>query len=98
MIDVGDIIEIGGNQVTICYKTEYKNRKYICVAYEGEKLKYEIFEYKDDNNKLMVAKVDSPEEAAPVMEIFFKEGMKEYGVPDCFKRLFDKISEKKTED
>ena len=33
MIDESDVIEIGGREGTICFKTVYNDTKYICVAF-----------------------------------------------------------------
>ena len=51
MIEIGDIIEIGGKQATICYKTTQNNVNYICVAFE-EKPQYDIYKYLDSLNEL----------------------------------------------
>ena len=89
MIEVGDIIEIGGKSATVCYTTIYNNHKYMCVAFEDGQLYYDIYDYKDEDGKLLVAKVTEKEELTPVLDIFLKEGLDEYGLPEELKKLFE---------
>lgn len=81
MLDVGDVIEIGGNQVLVCFLTEYDNKKYLCASTEFEdNVKFDIYQYKDDDNKLMVAKVEDEEELKPLLTIFFKDGLNDLNI------------------
>lgn len=90
MINVGDVVEIGGKEATVCYTTTYNEQKYMCVAFEEEQVKYDIYAYKDDD-KLMVAKVTDEEELTPVLKIFFEEGLNEYGLPPELQEAFENV-------
>ena len=82
MLEVGDEIQIGGRDATVCYHTIYNNAKYICIAFTGEHIQYDIYEYKNEDGKLLVAKVEDPEELNGVLQIFINEGLDEYGLPE----------------
>ena len=87
-LKVADIVEIGGKQATVCFETTYNSVNYICVAFEKPQLRYEIYKYKYENDKLLVAKVTRENELTPVMKIFVEEGIKEQGVPEELKKYF----------
>ena len=91
MIEVGDVIEIGGKEATVCYTTIYNEQKYMCVAFEEEQLRYDIYAYKDDEGKLMVSKVTDEAEMTPVLGIFLKEGLDEYGLPEELQEVFNNM-------
>lgn len=88
-LDVGDVIEIGGKEATICFTANYNQENYICVAFEEEKIRYEIYKYKFEQEKLQVAKVDDKEEAKPVLKIMVEEGIDEYDIPEELARIID---------
>ena len=91
-LEVADTIEIGGKQATVCFKTIYNDKNYICVAFEEGQLRYEIYKYKIENDKLMVSKVTNEKELTPVMEIFVKEGIKESGVPKEVEKFLSELN------
>ena len=93
MVEVGDVIEIGGKQATVCYTTFYNDLNYMCVAFEDEQLRYDIYAYKNQDGKLMVARVTEEEELTPVLGIFLKEGLEEYGLPEELQEIFDKLDD-----
>lgn len=89
MLSDGDVIEIGGRQGTVCFNTIYNNEKYICVGFLDNGLKYEIYSYKYEGEKLMVAKVTEEKEVMPLMQIFVDQGLDEVGMPEKFEGLFE---------
>lgn len=93
MINVGDTLQIGGRNATVCYTTEYEGINYICVAFEEDKIEYDLYKYKYDNEKLLVSNEIGEEEAKKVMEVFIKEGLDEYGLPEELESILDKIDE-----
>ena len=97
MIEVGDVIEIGGKEATVCYTTVYNNQKYMCVAFEEEQLRYDVYAYKDDEGKLMVSKVTDEEEMTPVLGIFLQEGLDEYGLPEELQEVFNNMDTTNTQ-
>lgn len=90
-LNVTDIIEIGGEQATVCFKTTYNDENYICVAFEEKQLRFEIYKYKYENDKLMVSKVVDEKELTPVMGIFLKEGINESGVPKEVEKFLSEL-------
>ena len=88
-LEIGDIIEIRGKEATVCYETTYEGRKYICVAFTEDKVQYDIYKYKYEGKKLLVAKVEDEEELTEVLKIFVQEGIEEYGVPEEIKPIID---------
>ena len=70
MVNVGDVIEVGGEEAVVCIKTIYEDEQYMCVAFEKPSLRYDIYTYKKENNKLMVSKVDDPQELESLLKIF----------------------------
>ena len=95
MIEIGETLEIGGKQGIVCYETRHDDANYICVAFKEEKLRYELYEYKFENSKLLVGKVEDPEEAKEVIKIFIDECIEENGFPEELKKLLDYVDRKK---
>lgn len=93
MLNVGDTIEIAGKQATVCYTTKYNDNNYICVAFETDKIEYNVYKYKYDGDRLLVAEVTNEEEMKNVLAIFVNEGIEEYGVPEELQKILDKIAE-----
>ena len=91
MIEVGDVVEIGGKEATVCYTTVYNNHKYMCVAFEDGQLHYDVYDYLDDDGRLQVAKVTEEAELTPVLGIFLQEGLEEYGLPEELQEVFDNM-------
>lgn len=89
MLEDGDVIEIGGKQGTVCFTAEYNNEKYICIGFVGNDLKYEVYSYKYEGEKLLVAKIEDPTELTEVMKIFINKGLDEVGLPEKFEGIFD---------
>ncbi len=93
MLEDGDTIEVGGKQGTVCFNTEYNNEKYICVGFLGENLKYDIYKYKYEGEKLLVAKVENEQELIPVLQIFVSQGLDEVGLPQELQDIFEDIED-----
>ena len=91
MIDESDVIEIGGREGTICFKTVYNDTKYICVAFEGDKIEYKVYKYKDDDGRLLVSEVKNEEELVSVIKIFYNEGLEEFGIPAELDEVLDNL-------
>lgn len=87
MLDVGDVLEIRGKQVTVCFSTEYNNQKYICVADASEK--FDIFKYKLENDKLLIADVVKGNDLDEVLKIFIKESVDKHGIPKEAEPILD---------
>lgn len=88
MLNIGDDIAIGGREATVCYLTEYNGKRYTCVAFEMPEVEYKIYDYKFEGEKLLVREVTNPEEIRPVLTIFIKEGLEEYGLPPELEEAF----------
>lgn len=85
MIEVGDVIEISGQEAMVCFLTTHNDHKYLLASFDEDKVRYEAYEYTDNDNKLLVGKVEDEEELKEVLGIFFSEGIDQYGVPDDIK-------------
>lgn len=94
-LNVGDIIEIRGKEATVCYTTEHNEKKYICVSFEKNgKISFELFEYKFEDNKLLVTdELDNLEKIA-IMKIFIQEGLSEYELPEELQKKINIIADK----
>ena len=93
LLEVGDVIQIGGRNATICFITKYNNENYICVAFDGEKIEYNIYKYIFNNDKLLVSKDISQDDMKEVLRIFMEQGLDEYGIPKGFEQVFQAIIE-----
>ena len=82
MIKVGDYLSIRGNEVYVCFECNYKGNNYICTALETDKIIFEIYKYKEENDKLLVCKVEDEDELANVTAIFLEESIDEFGIPE----------------
>ena len=89
MIDIGDVIEIGGEEGTICFKTTYNETPYMCVAFEKPNLRYDFYKYLIEDGKLMVSLLKDEEEIATLTKIFTEESINEYGMPEEIEKIFD---------
>lgn len=92
MLNDGDEIIIRGRKATVCYNTKYNGEDYICVAFESDKIEYDIYKYKIEGEKLLVSNELSQDEIKNVLCIFVKEGLDEYGLP---KEMYGIIDEAK---
>ena len=45
-LNVGETIEVGGVEGIVCFSTIYNNVNYVCVAFEEDKPRYEIYKCK----------------------------------------------------
>ena len=88
MLNIGDVIAIGGREATVCYLTQVNGRNYTCVAFETPELEYAIYDYKYEGEKLLVAKVEDQNEMDQVLPIFIEEGLNEYGLPPELEEVF----------
>ncbi len=97
MLNVGDTIAIGGREATVCYLTEYNGKNYTCVAFEMPELAYKMYDYKYEGEKLLVKEVTDPEEIQPVLSIFIREGLEEYGLPPELEEVFANLPDEDAE-
>ena len=91
MLSVGDLIEIRGQEAIVCFETKYNNENYICVAMNEDNPVYEIYKYKIEDDRLMVAHLTTDEEVAPIIKIFVEEEINQNGLPEELQRIFDSI-------
>lgn len=91
-LNVGDVIEIEEKTATICYETKHNNTDYICVAFEENEVVFDIYKYKFDQEKLLVAKVRNDLELLSVLKIFINEGLSEYGLPKELEDAYSKVA------
>ena len=91
MLNVGDIIQINGEECTVCFEKLEAGERYICVAYGKEIIIYEIYKYKIENGKLLVHKLEDSEELGAIIGEFTKECVKDYGVLDSLKPTVDAL-------
>jgi uncharacterized protein YpiB (UPF0302 family) len=83
MLDVGDVIEIGGKEALVCFTANDQDEKYICVSFEEEeKIIFEIYKYMIENDKLMVSKVEDEEELKKMTAVFYEQSVEEFGIPE----------------
>ena len=76
MLNDGDEILIRGRKATVCYTTKYNGEDYICVAFESDKIEYDIYKYKIEGEKLLVSNELSQDEIKNVLCIFVKVNKK----------------------
>lgn len=91
ILNVGDVIEIHNRQATVCYENSYQGNRYVCVFFSGEKPQYNIYKYKNDNNKLLVSEVKEKTELEEITKIFVKEGVDEFGISKELDTILDFI-------
>ena len=89
MVDIGDVLEIGGEEATVCFTTVYEETPYMCVAFEEPTLRYDIYKYKNEDNKLMVSKLVDDDEIETMIKIFTEEAASEYGIPEEIQKYFN---------
>ena len=87
----GDELEINGKRGMVCFTTEFEGDKYICVAFEGESIAFEVYEYKYENEKLLVGKVEDPEEMKEVLKRIIKENSDKIDFPEEVKKGFAQL-------
>ena len=90
MLSDGDIIQISQQNATVCFNTTYNNLNYICVAFDQKPIRYEIYEYKYENERLLVGKVEDSEELRPVLQRFIVQGLNTNELSDEVLELLDK--------
>ena len=89
ILNVGDVIEIRNKQATICFEAPYKENRYICVAFSNDNIQYDIYKYKEENQKLLVAKVIDKQELEEVTKLFIKEEVEKSGIPQEIEPILD---------
>lgn len=87
----GDELEINGKRGMVCFTTEFEEDKYICVAFEEEPITFEVYEYKYENEKLLVGKVEDPEEMEEVLKRIIKENSDNIEFPEEIKKGFARL-------
>ena len=92
MINVGDYLEIEGKEVLVCFSLSHNNVNYFCSSYDEDgKVYFDIYKYKTENEKLMVAKVKDEEELKPVVQKITAEAIEEFGLPSDFEEALKKF-------
>ena len=91
MLNVGDTIQIGDKNATVCYTAKYNEENYICVAFETDKIEYNIYKYIYDNDNLLVSDVIPENDMREVLTLFVKEGLDEYGLPEELEEIFAEV-------
>lgn len=89
MIEIGDKFDVKGNIGIVCFKGNYYNQDYICIAFEKEE-KFEIYKIKYINDKYFVAEEKDKEKYAYVLSEFVTDDMLEHGEIEKFVELLDK--------
>lgn len=92
-LNVGETIEVGGEEGIVCFSTIYNNINYVCIAFEEDKPRYEIYKCKFEEEKLLIAKVEDKDEADPVLKMFIEECIDEMGLPEELEKIFNRIEE-----
>ena len=92
MLNVGETLEIEGREVLVCFTETYNDTNYFCSSYdENDKVVFNIYKYKFDNDKLMVAEVTDEEELKPVVGLITSEAIDQYGLPEDFSAELEKF-------
>ena len=69
MIEIGDEFNVKGNIGIVCFKGNYYNQDYICIAFEKEG-KFGIYKVKYEEDKYLVAEEKDKEKCAYVLSEF----------------------------
>lgn len=89
MLNVSDIIEIKDKHAMVCHTATINNKNYIIVSFLGENLDFEVYDYKYENDKLLISLTKDENEVSIVMKDFLEEGISEFGLPSKLEGLFD---------
>lgn len=98
MLKDGEKLEIGGEEGIICFSAKVYDGNYICVAFENNNPRFEIYEYKYENDKLLVGKVEDKDEMNEVLKVFIQEGINEFGIPKSLEKGFAQLIEQMEEE
>ncbi len=93
-LNVGDVIEIGNKEATVCYENSYQEKRYICVFFSDKNPQYCVYKYKIEDNKLLVSQVEDKLELEEIMKIFIKDGIDEFGISDELNTILDYLEKK----
>ena len=66
MIEIGDEFNVNGNIGMVCYKGNFYNQDYICIAFENEG-KFGIYKVKYEDDKYFVAEEKDKNKCAYVL-------------------------------
>lgn len=81
-LNEGEMLEIDNKIGTICFEDNIDGYNYICIAFENEdKVSFEIYEYKYEEDKLLVGNVEDEEEMKEVLKTFIKNNSEEIILP-----------------
>ena len=69
MIEIGDQFDVKGNVGIVCFKGNYFNQDYICLAFEKEG-KFGIYKVKYEGDKFFVAEENDKEKCSRVLSEF----------------------------
>ena len=97
MLNVGDTIQIDGRKAIVCYTTTYNDENYICAAFDGDEIEYNVYKYVSDNDKFLVSNDVDEETMKSILGTFVNEGLEEYGMPDELNSIFDKMLDENDE-
>ena len=87
MIEIGDEFDVNGNVGIVCFKGNYYNQDYICMAFEKDN-KFEIYKVRYDDDKYFVAEEKDKEKCAYVLSEFVTDDIAQHGEIDKLADLF----------
>lgn len=76
MIEIGDEFDVKGNVGIVCFKGNYYNQDYICLAFEEEK-KFGIYKVKYEDGKYLIAEEQDDEKKSYVLSEFVTDELVE---------------------
>ncbi|MBR1385458.1 MAG: hypothetical protein IJ568_01365 [Bacilli bacterium] len=92
MIEIGDEFDFKGEIGIVCFKGNYYNQDYICIAFEKEG-KFGIYKVKYEEDKYLVAEEKDKEKCAYVLSEFVTDDIIEHGEIDKLVELLKKNDE-----
>lgn len=91
MIEIGDEFDVNGTIGIVCFKGNYYNQDYICIAFEKEK-KFGIYKVKYEEGKYFVAEEKDKNKCAYVLSEFVTDDIVERGEIDKISDFLEKNS------
>ncbi len=92
MIEIGDEFDVKGETGIVCFKGNYYNQDYVCIAFEKEK-KFAIYKVKYEGNKYYAAEEKDTEKSAYVLaEFVTDETIHNKELDEVFEKLTSQIS------
>lgn len=90
MIEIGDEFNVKGDIGIVCFKGNYYNQDYICIAFEKEG-KFGIYKVKYEEDKYLVAEEKDQEKCAYVLSEFVTDEIVEQNEVD---KIMNSLSDK----